>query len=253
MNSSLNLVGSPANSQFSLKQWMLSPAGAFTTAAVLTAMVLAESIAGWTPWAPFAMGYGLLTLLIPIWLKAYTFRPTQMHGKALWKLSGLILVIAVAIDFGVFGLGVDWVLLHTGWSGDPFYSLTLATNSLIDAVALSRQWSITKGQLVFAFCVLVWAPVAEELFYRGYLYGALKAKFSKPLAWFIASTFFGVRHVTHFFYLWPGTISVAGVLWCMAAFVFSIYSTYLYERSGGLLPVMWVHFLTNIGGLALAL
>lgn len=232
---------------------MLSAGGAVTIATLMTALVLAESIAAWFPWAPFAIGYGLLALVIPLWLQAYAWRPTRLRGRALWKLSALVLTVAVAVDFGVFGLGVDWALARTGWSGDPFYSLTRAVEFLIESVSLQRQWSITSVQIIFAFCMLVWAPLAEELFYRGYLYGALKSRFSRPLAWLIAGSFFGVRHVTHFFFMWPGTVSVAGLLWCMAAFAFSTYSTYLYERSGGLLPVMWVHFLTNIGGVVLAL
>lgn len=89
-----------------------------------------------------------------------------------------------------------------------FFSLSKGMEFLIQAVALRHQGSITGAQLLFAFWMVVWAPVAEELFYRGYLYGVCKAGYAWPGARLVASVFFGLRHVTHFFYMWPDTVSV---------------------------------------------
>ncbi len=111
--------------------------------------------------------------------------------------------------------------------------------------------SLMTAMGVFGMFVLLWAPIAEELFYRGYVYTSLKQHLPLAAAWGISVAAFGLRHVIHFYYLWPH-LSVAGVVWACSMLIFGSLMTWLYERTGGLGPSMLVHLLVNLAGMLAA-
>lgn len=202
------------------------------------------------PWSPYFVCYGLLALLIPLWLGVAPIRATRLAGKALWRVTALVAVFAIGIDSGVFTLGYDWLLGQLGLA-QPFYSISGATNLLIQTVSVRQQLSLLTAMGIFGLFVLLWAPVAEELFYRGYVYTSLKQHLPLAAAWGISVAAFGLRHVIHFYYLWP-ELSVAGVVWACSMLIFGSLMTWLYERTGGLGPSMLVHLLVNLAGLLAA-
>src|SRR5204862_193057 len=78
------------------------------------------------------------------------------------------------------------------------------------------------------------APVAEELFFRGFMYGALR----RPIGWvgaaIVTGLVFGLIHAggTSAVFLLP--LAVLGFLLCV-----------LYRRTGSLVPGMGVHAFNN--------
>ena len=44
-------------------------------------------------------------------------------------------------------------------------------------------------------------------------------------------------------------MSVAGIEWAVDVFIIGAVFTYVYERVGGLMPVMILHFLVNVLGM----
>jgi membrane protease YdiL (CAAX protease family) len=202
------------------------------------------------PWAPYFFAYGALALLIPLLVGVAPLRATKLTGKALWKLTAATAAVGILVDSGVFTLGYDALLLHLGLQ-QPFYSISGATNLTVETVAARQHMSPMAAMGIFGAIVLLWAPVAEELFYRGYVYGNLKRHLPVAAAWGISVLAFGLRHTIHFFYLWPD-LSVAGVAWACDALIFGVLMTWLYERSGGLGPCMLVHLLVNLAGLLAA-
>lgn len=75
-------------------------------------------------------------------------------------------------------------------------------------------------------------PLAEELLFRGSLYGWLRGKLSANLTILITATLFALYHPL--IYLWP------------IAFVFGLASGWVRERTNSLTPFLIIHMLNSI-------
>lgn len=86
----------------------------------------------------------------------------------------------------------------------------------------------------FALMVGFLAPIAEELFFRGFLYGVLRERLGVGWAAAIAGTVFGVVHVAGTPVRTLGILIVLGVGLCI-----------VYQKTNSLLPGMALHSLHN--------
>lgn len=238
-----------SNAGWSLRTFMRIPAVVIGLTLALTAICFIES-AKMVPWSPYFVMFAVLTVILSRLFDSTPIMPTGMHGRKLWQFMALMIIVCCIIDAGIFTVGWDRLLVLIGLGDKPFYSMAGAINYLIMSVSDNRHLSIVQAQAIFGAFVLLWAPIGEELFYRGYVYNSLKDRYSKRTALLITCFMFALRHITHFFYLWP-TVSVAGIVWAVDVFIVGALFTYVYERTGGLLPVMIVHFLVNVLGMIL--
>jgi membrane protease YdiL (CAAX protease family) len=96
------------------------------------------------------------------------------------------------------------------------------------------------ADLVFA--VVVIAPLAEELFFRGFLYAALRGRLPVFWAALVSGGLFGAVHPIYGATQWNlvPVLAMGGVAACL-----------LYEKTGSLWPAIAFHVLMNIGVLAL--
>jgi uncharacterized protein len=95
----------------------------------------------------------------------------------------------------------------------------------------------TLGMIAAGFMVVCVAPVAEEFFFRGFFYRALRSRYSILVAALIDGLVFGVIH-------YPGDgadgllilppLAALGVMFCLVL-----------ERTGSLYPVIALHALNN--------
>jgi membrane protease YdiL (CAAX protease family) len=234
-----------------LKAWFLSSTGVVVIATLLTLIVLAESI--FPPWAPYFIVYAFLAILIPLILKTYQFGSFRMVLRSHWKLILGIFVVALIVDEGIFTLLYQRILDGFGVGGNAFYSLNAAVEVMTSAAA--RKLNITQDTalILYALFLIVWAPIGEELFYRGYMQGALRKISSNRTSALVSAAFFGIRHATHLFFLWPNVPWIAAASWVVGAFVFGLLMSYLYEKTRSLYPLMLVHAGVNIIEIAFSL
>ena len=95
----------------------------------------------------------------------------------------------------------------------------------------------TFGMIAAGFMVICVAPVAEEFFFRGFFYKALRSRYTVLVAAAIDGLLFGVIH-----YDFSGAdallilppLGVLGFIFCL-----------VYERTGSLYPVIALHALNN--------
>ena len=95
----------------------------------------------------------------------------------------------------------------------------------------------TLGLISAGVMVMVVAPVAEEFFFRGFFYRALRTRFSVAAAAIIDGLLFGVIH-----YNFEGAealllvppLALLGVIFCL-----------VYEKTGSLFPVIGMHAFNN--------
>ncbi|MBN1430953.1 MAG: CPBP family intramembrane metalloprotease [Anaerolineae bacterium] len=233
-----------------LKTWLLSEQGILVTGAILTLIVLAESI--FPPWAPYFVVYAIAAIYVPLALKTYAFGGFKAVLRSHWRLIAGILVVSIIWDQAIMTWLYDRVLVTVGLSGDPFYSLSAAIDELANGAAHKFGISYDTSLMLYAFFIVIWAPVGEELFYRGYMQGVLRQTRSFKVAALVSATFFGVRHATHLFFLWPDVPIVAATVWVMSTFVFGLLMSYLYEKTRSLYPLMVIHAAVNIVGIILS-
>jgi uncharacterized protein len=94
----------------------------------------------------------------------------------------------------------------------------------------------TFGLMAAGFMIICVAPFAEEFFFRGFFYGALRTRFSVAAAAIIDGLVFGL---IHFEGGWDGLLivpplAVLGVVFCL-----------VYEQTRSLYPVVALHSINN--------
>lgn len=93
------------------------------------------------------------------------------------------------------------------------------------------------GLIVAGLMVMIVAPVAEELFFRGFFYRALRSRFSMVAAAVIDGLLFGVIH-----YNFEGADALLLLPpLALLGFIFCI----VYEKTGSLFPVIGMHAFNN--------
>jgi uncharacterized protein len=83
--------------------------------------------------------------------------------------------------------------------------------------------------------IVVVAPVSEEIFFRGFLFGGLRRGTSFAVAALVSAGIWGLFHYTG-----PGTWGVV-----IQLTVFGLALAWVYERTGSLWPPIALHVLNN--------
>ncbi|MFZ6029649.1 MAG: CPBP family intramembrane glutamic endopeptidase [Chloroflexota bacterium] len=225
------------------RAWFLTDSGVVAVAAALTLVVLVESV--FPPWAPYFIIYAVLAIVIPLAWKTYTFGNFCAVLRTHWRFILPALVVAITLNMG-FSWLYQGMLNGFGLGDDAFYSLDLALAALAARAGVRFGISTDTAMLVYAAFVLLWAPVGEELFYRGYVQGVLRRSHAFGAAALVSAAFFGLRHATHLFFLWPHVPLAAAASWVVSSFVFGVLMSYLYEKTNSLYPPILVHFAANV-------
>jgi uncharacterized protein len=92
------------------------------------------------------------------------------------------------------------------------------------------------GLVAAGFMIICVAPFAEEFFFRGFFYGALRTRFSVAVAAIIDGLVFGLIHFeggTDGLLIVP-PLAVLGVVFCL-----------VYERTRSLYPCVALHAMNN--------
>jgi membrane protease YdiL (CAAX protease family) len=169
---------------------------------------------------------------VPLLLLAYhhLFRPSGMtfdDGFGLeigWANAGRLAAAVFAVVAA--GLWGGWVMDRLS---EPF-NLTSHWTEWFDADLVWASPSLTAVSLVE---YVVFAPLFEELAFRGLLFAILRRKFKFLPAALISAGIFGIAHG----YGLVGLLSVcwSGVLWA-----------WIYEKTGSLLPGILAHAINNL-------
>lgn len=152
---------------------------------------------------------------------------SALRGRVTGGAFGLYPVRLVSSAGYVIGAYVLFLLVAAGWST----ALGIQDRETI-AIDLGTRDSVF-ALVAAGFLVCVVAPVAEELFFRGFLYGGLRKR-GVPIAVLVSGAIFGLAHVAS---------SPVGLLVPLA--VLGMIFALLYERTGSLYPAIAMHALNN--------
>lgn len=92
--------------------------------------------------------------------------------------------------------------------------------------------NMEKYLVYFTFFVAILGPLIEEVFFRGFVYGALRVKWGGQRAMWASAFLFSLLHM-HLMSFVP-------------IFFLGFYLAYLYEKTGSLVPCMTVHMIHNL-------
>ena len=160
----------------------------------------------------------------------YLFRPSGMTFDAGF---GLEIGWANAGRLAAAVLAVVAAGLWGGWVMDRVSESLHLTSHWAEWFDADLVWATPSLTAVSLAEYVVFAPLFEELAFRGLLFAILRRKFSFLPAALISAGIFGIAHG----YGWVGLLSVcwSGVLWA-----------WIYEKTGSLLPGILAHAINNL-------
>lgn len=145
------------------------------------------------------------------------------HDHPFWGVVAVVLIAYVASLIAVSG----YMLVINTLGLDELLPEPQIPEALYD-----HAWLVA----VFGVAVVAIAPFAEEVFFRGFLYGGLRRSWRVPLAALVSGVVFSSAHGD------PGLIVPFTLVGAILALT--------YERTGTIFGSMGVHFLFNLGSFA---
>ena len=138
-------------------------------------------------------------------------------------LGRLVCIVLAVVAAGLWG---EWVM------GRVAGALNL-TNHWTEWFDPDLVWASGSGLVISLLEYVVFAPIFEEIAFRGLLYAILRRRLNFLPAALLSASIFAIAHG----YGWIGFISVlwSGLLWA-----------WIYEKTGSLIPGMIAHALNNL-------
>jgi membrane protease YdiL (CAAX protease family) len=198
-----------------------------------------QSRLGVPVWAPFAVFLAAIigTQIVAALVFGLGVDPNDDTAQIALTivLDGLLVALSVAIVWrmsgrpspGQFALRPAPLLRSIGWILGSYVAVTAASSVLItlfgnppdqDIVTSLKGESSVPLLVGFALMTCVLAPLAEEFFFRGFLFRALAEKMHVAWAALIGGAIFGLVH-------WPGgslegviVLSALGVMLCLMVY-----------------------------------
>ena len=217
-----------------------------------------EGAGQWPWWMPLcALAIGLVAIL-PVALVLdpldFPFRTTLAEGLFVAMLLGAAYVLARRFGerptAAALGLRATPARAAVGWvlvariAYLIFAAMYVAAAGHVTPNVPVRPIGnpTTADQVDVVIAVLLLAPVGEELFFRGFLYGGLRGKMPVFWAALISGGLFGAVHPITGHTAWNlvPVLALGGVTACL-----------LYERTESLWPPIAFHFVMNVGVLYL--
>lgn len=175
-------------------------------------------------------------LIVGVLVQAPVFAGIYIVGKKFYRLSELKLKVRLkSLLIAIIG----WLAVAFIWGVYTFALMRYGVKFPIPQIGLAKF--ATKSYLnifITFFTVCFLAPLAEELLFRGFFFGALKSRYPFWTSALISSTIFGIMH---------------GWIVFFPMLIFGVYQCYLTEENNSLdIPVL-IHIINNTLSVTMAM
>jgi len=214
---------------------------------VLTALTILHFVENlWlVPWSPLMVIFGIFAILIPLKLRKREElglkRPER--SKDFLKYTALGIIVSLAMSVAMETL-YPMVLENLGLRGNVYYDYWAAMDSWIEHIM--HKFGADLGFAWLGLFMLAWAPIGEELLYRGYAFNSLLEKKSFAIASTISTLYFAVRHFAHLAPSLPTLPIASGLLWAILVIPLAYIWCYVFQKTKSLYSTMLIHFLANL-------
>lgn len=199
--------------------------------------------------APFFPIYTTLAIVVPLVAGGARFGSIRTVFSRHGRLPLLAWLLLELVDLGIVTFGWEALLERQGLGSEPYCSIQAMLDALGEAAANRHGISKDGAMGLFALFVVVWAPFGEELFYRGCLAQNLADWQGTRVAVTVSSLLFGLRHMTHGFFLWPEVPLVACVAWGCGACLIGAVLAVIYLRTRSVWAPVVLHLGLNVVGI----
>lgn len=210
----------------------------------LTILHLVESL-WFVPWSPLIPIFSILAIIVA--LRYRTREELGLKRPERWKnfLTYILLGTVVAVAMGVATSSVYLLIIENlGLRGNIQYDWFVAYQSWGEHIL--QKFGSDLGFVWNILFMLAWAPIGEELLYRGYAFNSLLKKRSFVFASTISVLFFAVRHFFHLVPSFSTPLIVPGLFWSVLVMPFGYITCYVLRKSKSLYATMLIHFLHNL-------
>jgi uncharacterized protein len=185
-----------------------------------------------------AAGLTEIPMLIVVYLRLIA------PGAVSWTALGLRpLPLRVLLPMGI-GAGLAGLVI-VGIVGALLSQIGLQQNQIEHEFGFVRTEGPSAFALVLIFAAVI-APVVEELFFRGFLFGLYRRRQPVWVAYAGSSVLFTLLH------LMPGQMNLSQMAGLsVGIFLLAMLLAWLYQRTGSLYPGMLAHAVNNATGLIL--
>lgn len=216
-----------------------------------------ESAGAQRAWGPGRALGGIAVLLVLVTVEAGIISIFDPHLKAIGAKLGLQALLALTL------VGVAFAMASPGGGlaapealglrrpDRPALGLAVAAYIAYFAFAIAystlvnpHQKDLTRdlgygdgavASITAGVLIILAAPISEEIFFRGFLFGGLRRRLPFAIAAVISAAIFGAFHYTG-----PGSLAVVPQLAMLG-----LTQAWLYERSGSIYPTIGVHIINN--------
>ena len=209
-------------------------------------------------WGPTKVLWGVLAVIGALIVGSgviAAFDPEIDSTAAQLGIQGLLAVNLIAVSLGFASLRGSPIagLRRLGLRGFAASALGITALTYVAYIVFAAVWyalvqpeqeDVTRelgfddgglAAVIAGFLIVAAAPLSEEIFFRGFMYGGLRRRLPVWTAAGVSGVAFGLVHYT-------GTDSI-GVVPQLA--VLGILLAWLYERTGSLWPPILLHLLNN--------
>lgn len=207
-------------------------------------------------WGPGRVAGGILALLAATVVEVAivsAFDPGLDSLGAKLVTQALLAVTLVTIAFAVGtraglasgpSLGLRLPVRSPIWIAAAAYLGYIVVALVYSSLVHPQQEDVTRdlgfgygalGTIIAGFLIVVVAPISEEIFFRGFIFGGFRRTLPFPVAGVISAVIFGLFHYTG-----PGSI---GVVPQLAVLGFAL--AWVYEETGSIYPTIGVHAVNN--------
>ncbi len=186
----------------------------------------------------------IIMMLMPLIFLNKEGRKRIGFAKSILSVYYLYAIIAgAALAVTCYGAG----LLLFGLSSDNWF--VTIKNSYFNTMNTSGI-SLMMLFIIFTIPALLFSPLGEEIFFRGFLQEALSQKTSYGKAMVIDSLFFALIHLFHHglvkdaaggIHFYP----LSGFIWVLLMFSTAMVFAWLKKRSGSIFPAVIAHAVFN--------
>jgi uncharacterized protein len=212
-------------------------------------------------WGPGRVGVGILVLLVLSVIEVgvvSAFDPSLDSLGARLVAQALLAATLVGVAFGVaadrgfpgtaaaprWTLGLRRPLRSPYAIAGAAYLAYIIFALVYSAFVHPHQKDITRdlgfghgdlGTVAAGILIVLAAPISEEIFFRGFIFGGFRRRLSFPVAAILSAGIFGLFHYTG-----SGSLTVVPQL---AFLGFAL--CWVYEETGSIYPTMALHMLNN--------
>jgi membrane protease YdiL (CAAX protease family) len=189
-------------------------------------------------------GFVFMALMPFIFLKKESRRRVGLTKSKSGKYYLIGIMAGTALALLCYSLGL---LLFDHSNDNWFVSIKNSYLRTTDTTGMSLQLQF----IVFTIPALIFSPIGEEIFFRGFLQEALTTKFRYRSAMILDSLFFALIHLFHHgivrdiageIHFYP----LSGLIWVMLMFVTAMAFAFLKKSSGSIYPAIVSHAVFNL-------